>query len=100
MGISAAVIVKDSQVGEGTDIWNFANVYGCSIGKNCTLAGCCAVVDNIEVADEVHITAKSLITKSIREKGVYSSGTPFMKNDDWKKNAVSFKKLHKFITNK
>ena len=94
-------LAHNVKIGSGTAIAANSAVAGSSsIGKNCTLAGCCAVVDNIEVADEVHITAKSLITKSIREKGVYSSGTPFMKNDDWKKNAVSFKKLHKLITNK
>ena len=94
-------LAHNVKIGSGTAIAANSAVAGSSsIGKNCTLAGCCAVVDNIEVADEVHITAKSLITKSIREKGVYSSGTPFMKNDEWKKNAVSFKKLHKLITNK
>ena len=67
------------------------------IGKNCTLAGCSAIVDNIEISDEVHITAMSLITKSIKESGYYSSGTPFMKNSDWKKNAVAFKRLHGLI---
>ena len=56
-------------------------------------------VDNIEITDEVHITAMTLITKSIKESGFYSSGTPFMKNSDWKKNAVAFKKLRE-ITKK
>ena len=94
-------LAHNVKIGSGTAIAANSAVAGSSsIGKNCTLAGCCAVVDNIEVTDEVHITAKSLITKSIKEKGVYSSGTPFMKNDDWRKNAVSFKKLHKLITNK
>ncbi|MFL2701727.1 MAG: UDP-3-O-(3-hydroxymyristoyl)glucosamine N-acyltransferase [Gammaproteobacteria bacterium] len=94
-------LAHNVKIGSGTAIAANSAVAGSSsIGKNCTLAGCCAVVDNIEVTDEVHITAMSLITKSIKEKGVYSSGTPFMKNKDWKKNAVSFKKLHKFITSK
>ena len=94
-------LAHNVKIGSGTAIAaNSAIAGSSSIGKNCTLAGCCAVVDNIEVVDEVHITAKSLITKSIKEKGVYSSGTPFMKNEDWKKNAVSFKNLYKFIKNK
>jgi len=94
-------LAHNVKIGSGTAIAASSAVAGSSsIGKNCTLAGCCAVVDNIEVTDEVHITAMSLITKSIKEKGVYSSGTPFMKNKEWKKNAVSFKKLHKFITKK
>ena len=57
------------------------------------MAGCSAIVDNVEITDEVHITANSLITKSIKESGIYSSGTPFMKNSEWRKNAVAFKKL-------
>ena len=57
------------------------------------------MVDNIEITDEVHITAMTLITKSIKESGFYSAGTPFMKNSDWKKNAVAFKKLRE-ITKK
>ena len=94
-------LAHNVQIGSGTAIAANSAVAGSSsIGRNCTLAGCCAVVDNIELTDEVHITAMSLITKSIKEKGIYSSGTPFMKNKDWKKNAVSFKKLHKFITSK
>ena len=84
------------EIGLKTKILPNTHLEGISkIGKNCTLAGCTALVDNIQIADEVHITAKSLITKSIKESGIYSSGTPFMKNSDWKKNAVGFKKLHK-----
>ena len=94
-------LAHNVKIGSGTAIAANSAIAGSSIiGKNCTLAGCCAVVDNIELSDEVHITAMSLITKSIKEKGVYSSGTPFMKNKDWKKNAVSFKKLHTIIKSK
>jgi UDP-3-O-[3-hydroxymyristoyl] glucosamine N-acyltransferase len=81
-------------VGSGTAIAANSAIAGSTIvGKNCTMAGCSAIVDNVEITDEVHITAKSLITKSIKESGIYSSGTPFMKNSEWKKNAVTFKKL-------
>ena len=85
-------------IGSGTAIAGNSAIAGSTkIGKNCTLAGCSAIVDNIEISDEVHVTAMSLITKSIKESGYYSSGTPFMKNSDWKKNAVAFKRLHGLI---
>lgn len=94
-------LAHNVKIGSGTAIAANSAVAGSSsIGVNCTLAGCCAVVDNIEITDDVHITAMSLITKSIKEKGVYSSGTPFMENKEWRKNAVSFKKLHKLIKSK
>ena len=88
-------LAHNVEIGEGTAIAARSAIAGSSkIGKNCTLAGCCAVVDNVEIADEVHITAMTLITKSIKKPGVYSSGTPFMENKDWKKSAVLFKKLN------
>ena len=91
-------IAHNVEVGSGTAIAANSAIAGSTkVGKNCTLAGCTAIVDNVEIADEVHITAKSLVTKSIKESGIYSSGTPFMKNSDWKKNAVGFKRLHELI---
>ena len=88
-------IAHNVKIGSGTAIAGNSAIAGStSIGKNCTLAGCSAIVDNIEIVNEVHITAMSLITKSIKESGFYSSGTPFMKNSDWKKNAVAFKRLN------
>ena len=91
-------IAHNVQVGSGTAIAANSAIAGSTIvGKNCTMAGCSAIVDNVKIADEVHITAKSLVTKSIKESGIYSSGTPFMKNTVWKKNAVTFKKLHELV---
>ena len=91
-------IAHNVHVGSGTAIAGNSAIAGSTkVGKNCTLAGCTAIVDNVEITDEVHITAMSLITKSIKESGFYSSGTPFMKNSEWKKNAVAFKKLNNLM---
>ena len=35
--ISETAIVKNSKIGNQTKIWNFANLYGCSIGDNSTI---------------------------------------------------------------
>ena len=69
-----------------------------SIGRNCTIAGCCGIVDNIEITDSVNITAMTLVTKSIKNSGTYSSGTPLMENKEWRKNAVAFKKIKDLIS--
>ena len=37
MKISKTSIVKDSKIGKDTNIWEFTNIYGCKIGKNCTV---------------------------------------------------------------
>ena len=61
MGISEAAIVKDSQVGEGTDIWQFANVYGCSIGKNCTIGSFVEIQSEVTIGNSVTISSHSFI---------------------------------------
>ncbi len=54
------------------------------------------VLGHLEVADRVTITAKSLVTHSIREAGEYSSGTPLQDNRAWRKNAARFKHLDEY----
>ena len=47
-----------------------------------------------------HVTGMSKISSSITKPGVYSSGTPFMENKIWLKNAALFKKLEKLLKKK
>ena len=93
MKISNVVVI-----GSGTAIAANSAIAGSTIiGRNCTIAGCCGIVDNIEITDSVNITAMTLVTKSIKTSGTYSSGTPLMDNIEWRKNAVAFKKLKDLI---
>lgn len=63
------------------------------IGKHCTIAGMVGIAGHIEIADNVTITAMSIVSHSIRERGIYSSGTTLEPNKLWRKNAVRFKQL-------
>lgn len=63
-----------------------------SIGKHCTLAGGVGLVGHIELADGVTVTGMSMVTKSLKP-GVYSSGTPLERTEQWHKNAVRFRQL-------
>ncbi len=81
-------------IGEQTAIAAQVGIAGSTvIGKRCTLAGKVGVVGHLNIVDDVHVTAQSLVTHSIHRAGVYSSGTPLMPNSEWKKNAARFKKL-------
>jgi UDP-3-O-[3-hydroxymyristoyl] glucosamine N-acyltransferase len=51
------------------------------------------ILGHLSVADHVQITAMSLVTRSIKEAGVYSSGTPLQPNREWRRNAVQFRHL-------
>lgn len=63
------------------------------IGRHCTLAGGVGVVGHLEICDHVHVTAMSMVTKSIQTPGAFSSGTGMMRSADWKRSAVRFSQL-------
>jgi len=63
------------------------------IGKHCRIAGMVGIVGHLEIADNVTVTAKSLVSGSIKKAGVYSAGTPLELNQQWRKNTVRFKHL-------
>ena len=63
------------------------------IGQYCAIGGAVGIVGHLDIADNVQITAMSLVTKSIKEPGLYSSGTPLEPNQQWHKNSVRFKQL-------
>lgn len=92
------MIAHGVSVGEETAIAAQVGIAGSTvIGKRCTLAGKVGVVGHLKIADDVHITAQSLVTHSISKAGVYSSGTPLMPNALWKKNAARLKKIDYWI---
>ncbi len=63
------------------------------IGRRCQIAGAVGIAGHLSIADDVHISAKTLITKSITEAGVYSGGYPFELNHTWRRNAVQIRHL-------
>ncbi len=65
------------------------------IGRYCMIAGGVGIAGHLEICDRVVVTAMSLVTRSIREPGEYSSGTGLMDNRSWRKNAARFRQLDK-----
>jgi len=87
-------IAHNVKIGAHTAIAGCSGVAGSTtIGQYCTIAGMCTIVGHIELADNVHISAMSLISKSIKQAGSYSSGTGFEETASWRKNSVRFKQL-------
>jgi UDP-3-O-[3-hydroxymyristoyl] glucosamine N-acyltransferase len=64
-----------------------------TIGKRCTIGGAASVAGHLELADDVHLTATSAVSKSISEPGLYSSGMPIQDNRTWRKNIVRLRQL-------
>lgn len=87
-------IAHNVHVGAHTAMAGCAAVAGSAkIGRYCMIGGNAGVLGHLEVADRVTITAKSLVTHSIREAGEYSSGVPLQENRQWRRNAARFKHL-------
>lgn len=92
------------QIGHGTRVGDHTVISGCSaiagsttIGRYCLIGGGVGIVDNIEVADQVEITAMTLVSQSIHQKGRYSSGTGLMPGREWKRSIVGFRKLDEIL---
>jgi UDP-3-O-[3-hydroxymyristoyl] glucosamine N-acyltransferase len=92
------------QVGHGTRIGDHTAISGCTaiagstnIGSYCLIGGAVGIIDNIVIADQVEITAMSLVSRSITEKGRYSSGTGLLPGSDWKRSIVGFRRLPELI---
>lgn len=85
-------IAHNVEIGAGTAIAGCTGIAGSTkVGKRCVIAGAVGLVGHITLADDVTITAKSLVTKSLPKAGSYSSGTPLMSSQQWRKAAIHFK---------
>ncbi len=95
---NGVIIDNQVQIAHNVKIGDYTAIAGCTgiagsttIGQRCTIAGAVSIVGHISIADGVHISANSLVNKSILEPGgSYSSGTVLSPTKTWRKNAVRF----------
>ncbi|MDP6415821.1 MAG: UDP-3-O-(3-hydroxymyristoyl)glucosamine N-acyltransferase, partial [Gammaproteobacteria bacterium] len=88
------------QIGHNCHIGEHSVICGCTaiagsvkLGKYCVMGGASGAVGHITIADKVQVSAMSLVSQSIKEAGIYSSGTGQMKTKDWKRSIVRFAQL-------
>lgn len=63
------------------------------IGKHCTFGGAAMILGHLTIADNVHISSGSLVSRSISEPGQYTGFYPLAKNADWEKTAAIVRNL-------
>ena len=88
------------QIGHNTRIGAHTAIAGCvgisgsvTIGKRCLIGGAAGVAGHLEIADDVVLTAKAQVSKSILKPGVYMSAWPAKEAKEWKKRLFSFERL-------
>jgi UDP-3-O-[3-hydroxymyristoyl] glucosamine N-acyltransferase len=83
-------------VGAHTAMAGCAGVAGSArIGAHCTVGGGAVVLGHLELADGVHVSAASVVMRSIRQPGQYSGVFPIDDNASWEKNAATLRQLHR-----
>ncbi len=64
------------------------------IGRHCTAGGGAIILGHLEIVDHVHISAATVVTRSILKPGQYTGLFPFDDNAAWEKNAATLRNLH------
>jgi UDP-3-O-[3-hydroxymyristoyl] glucosamine N-acyltransferase len=89
------------QIGHNVHIGAHSALAGCvgvagsaRIGAHCTAGGGAIILGHLELADHVHISAATVVTRSILKPGQYSGVFPFDDNASWEKNAATLRQLH------
>jgi UDP-3-O-[3-hydroxymyristoyl] glucosamine N-acyltransferase len=89
------------QIGHNVRIGRHSAMAGCvgvagsaTIGAHCTVGGGAIVLGHLELADNVHISAATVVTRSLTRAGQYTGMFPIDDNARWEKNAATLKQLH------
>lgn len=88
------------QIGHNVHIGKHTAMAGCvgvagsaRIGAHCTVGGGAVVLGHLTLVDGVHISAASVVTRSIHKPGHYTGVFPLDTNAAWEKNAATLKQL-------
>ncbi|MEY2659670.1 MAG: hypothetical protein RLZZ123_842 [Pseudomonadota bacterium] len=89
------------QIGHNVHIGAHSALAGCAgvagsarIGRGCTVGGGAVVLGHLSLADGVHVSAASVVMRSITQAGQYSGVFPIDDNATWEKNAATLRQLH------
>ncbi len=90
------------QVGHNVHIGAHSAVAGCvgiagsaRIGRHCTIGGAAMIHGHIAIVDHVHVSAGTLISRSLLKPGTYTGFYPFDEHEAWKRNAAQLRRLGK-----
>jgi UDP-3-O-[3-hydroxymyristoyl] glucosamine N-acyltransferase len=89
-------IAHNVVIGEHTAVAGCVGVAGSTrIGRRCTVGGAGMIVGHLDLADDVHISAGTMVTKNLRQPGQYTSIFPLEAHEAWLRNAAQIKRLSK-----
>jgi len=97
---NGVIIDNQVQIAHNVIIGDNSAIAGCSaiagstqIGQRCTISGGVGIIGHLTIVDDVHVTAMSLVSKSIDKSGSYSSGTGLDTTAKWRKSAARLRRI-------
>jgi len=88
------------QIGHNVRIGADSALAGCvgiagsaRLGSRCTVGGGAVILGHLVIADDVNISAATLVTKSITEAGTYSGAVPAQEHAAWLRNFAHLRHL-------
>ena len=88
------------QIAHNVSIGDHSAMAGCvgiagstHIGRRCTVGGAGMIIGHLELGDDVHVSAGTMVTKSLRKPGQYTSIYPLEAHEEWLHNAAQIKRL-------
>jgi UDP-3-O-[3-hydroxymyristoyl] glucosamine N-acyltransferase len=87
----------NARIGSSTAIAGQAGIAGSTtLGSGCTVGGQAGFAGHIDVAAGSHFTGQAMVTKSISDPGVYSSGWPVQPSREWRRTVARLRQLDQY----
>lgn len=88
------MVAHNVRIGAHTAIAALTGISGSTtIGKRCQIAGEVAIGGHLTICDDVVFLGTTMVSHSITEPGVYSSGIPLERATTWRRMVARFKRL-------
>jgi UDP-3-O-[3-hydroxymyristoyl] glucosamine N-acyltransferase len=88
-------VAHNVRIGAHTALAGCVGIAGSTrIGRHCTAGGAAMILGHLELVDHVHVSAASVVSRSILKPGTYSGFFPIDDNASWEKNAATLRQLH------
>jgi len=80
-------IAHNVRIGDHVAMAGCVGVAGSAkIGARCTVGGGAIILGHLTIAEDVNVSAGTLVAKSIKTPGTYSGTIPFLEHGEWLKN--------------
>ena len=88
------------QIGHNVRVGAHTAMAGCvavagsaDIGRDCTIGAAAVILGHLQIVDCVHVSAGTVISRSVRQPGTYTGMYPFDDNESWARNTALIRHL-------